>query len=118
MVGLGFFLHMRVVKPSITYGPKDNMIKVSIGFWGGWVRKEMTSSLDEREEDNEKKENDEALVGVIHSKGQKTYEDYSDGNLGPEFYLQGDQGEFQHWFMEYPESIFGVTVHFLRLYKM
>ena len=26
------------VKPSITYGPKDNKIKVSIGSLGGWVR--------------------------------------------------------------------------------
>ena len=105
MVGLGFFLHMRVVKPSITYGPKDNMIRVSIGFWGGWVRKEMTSSLDEREEDNENKENDEALVGVIHSKGQKTYEDYSDGNLGPEFYLQGDSSRVATYAMLEPCEI-------------
>ena len=34
-------------KPSITYGPKDNKIKVSIGSLGGWVREKITSSLDE-----------------------------------------------------------------------
>ena len=94
------------VKPSITYGPKNNMIRVSIGSCGGWVRKEMTSSSsDEGEEDNEEKKNDEALVGVVHSKGQKTYEDYGDSSLGPGSYLQGDRGEFQHWLREYPESI-------------
>ena len=55
------------VKPSITYGPKDNKIRVCIGSWGGWVRKEMTSSSDEGE-DNEEKKNEEELIGVVHSK--------------------------------------------------
>jgi hypothetical protein len=55
------------VKPSIIYGPKNNRVKVSIGSLGGWVRKEITSSL--KEEDNVKEEdkNGEALVGVVHS---------------------------------------------------
>ena len=39
------------VKPSITYGPKDKIVKISIGSWGGWIRKEMTSSSDEGQED-------------------------------------------------------------------
>ena len=43
------------VKPSITYGPKDNRSRVSIGFWGRWIRKEMTFSSDEGEEANKEK---------------------------------------------------------------
>ena len=39
------------VKPSITYDPKDNRVKVSIGSLGGWVRKDITSSLDEQAND-------------------------------------------------------------------
>ena len=38
------------VKPSITYAPKDNRVKVSIGSLGGWVREEITTSLDKEEE--------------------------------------------------------------------
>ena len=54
----------------------------------------MTSSSDEGEEDNKEKKDDEALVRVVHSKGQRTYEHYGDGNLGLNFYLKGDHGEF------------------------
>ena len=50
----------RGIKPSITYGPKDNMVRISIGSWGGWVRKEMTSSSYEGEDKEEKKDD----VGV------------------------------------------------------
>ena len=32
------------IKPLITYGPKDNRIKVNIGSLGGWVRKEVEHS--------------------------------------------------------------------------
>ena len=50
------------VKPSITYGPKDNRVKVSIGSLGGWVRKEISSSS-EREGDD--KENDEKCTAPV-----------------------------------------------------
>ena len=43
----------RGIKPSITNGSKDNRVKVSIGSLGGWVRKEITSSLDEGENNKE-----------------------------------------------------------------
>lgn len=58
------------VKPSITYGPKDNRVKVSIGSLGGWMREEITSSSDEEDEGKEEKKGGETLVGVIHSDGQ------------------------------------------------
>ena len=53
---------------------------------------------------------DEALVRalVAHSKGQKNYEHCEVSDLGPRFYLQENQGEFQHWLRQYPESIFDV----------
>ena len=50
------------VKPSITYGPNDNKVKVSIGSLGGWVREEITTSSDEEEEDKEEKKKSETLV--------------------------------------------------------
>ena len=40
----------RGVKPSITYGPKENKVKVYIGSLGRWVRKEIIHFSDEGEE--------------------------------------------------------------------
>ena len=57
------------IKPFITYGLKDNRVKVSIGSLGGWVRKEITSFSEEEGNDEEKDKNGEALVGVVHSCG-------------------------------------------------
>ena len=62
----------RGVKPSITYGPKDIRVKVSIRSLGGWVRKESTSSSEEDDDDKEGDKNGEALVGVVHSGGHRT----------------------------------------------
>ena len=45
----------------------------------------MTSSSDEGEDNIEEKKDNKALVGVVHSRGQKTYEDYSYGKLGSIF---------------------------------
>ena len=56
-------------KPSITYSPRDNRVKVSIGSLGGWVRKEIASSSENESDDKKDDENDEALVGVVHSGG-------------------------------------------------
>ena len=39
-------------KPSITYGPKENIVKVYIGSLGRWVREEIIPSSDKREEEN------------------------------------------------------------------
>ena len=61
------------VKPSITYGPKGNRSRVSIGSWDGWVRKELTYSADEGEDDKEEKKDDEALVRAFHSEGYDKY---------------------------------------------
>ena len=70
------------VKPSITYGPEGNRSRVSIGSWGGWVRKELTSSSDEGEEDEEKRD-DEALVGAFHSEGHDKYDYCKVNTMGP-----------------------------------
>lgn len=105
------------VKPSITYGPDGNRSRVSIGSWGGWVRKEMTSSSDEGEEDTEEKKDDEALVGAFHSEGQHSHDHCNISTMGPGFYLQEDQGEFHHWLRQYPESVFDTMTicHYPRL---
>ena len=52
-------------KPSITYDPKDNRVKVSIGSLGGWVRKDIVTSSDEEEGDKEEDKKSETLVGVV-----------------------------------------------------
>ena len=44
------------VKPSITYGPKDNRVKVSIGSLDGWVREKISSSSSSDEEEEDKEE--------------------------------------------------------------
>ena len=35
------------IKTSITYGPEGNRSIVSIGSWGGWTRKKLSSPSDE-----------------------------------------------------------------------
>ena len=36
------------LKPSITYGPKDNRVKVSVRSLGGWVREEVEPISDDK----------------------------------------------------------------------
>ena len=81
-------------KPSITYGPKDNKVKVSIGSLGGWVRKEIASSSEDESDNKKDDENDEALVGVVHSGGHDRILDSGSGGLDPSFYHYGDGGEY------------------------
>ena len=82
------------VKPSITYGPKDNKVKVSIGSLGGWVRKKITLSSEEEENDKEEDNDGEILVGVFHSGGQITTIDSGSCSLGPNFYHWSNNGEY------------------------
>ena len=56
-------------KPSITYGPKDNRVKVSIGSLGGWVRKDISSSSEDEVDEKEDNQDLEALVGVVYPGG-------------------------------------------------
>lgn len=57
------------VKPSITYGPKDNRVKISIRSLGGWMRKEISSSSKDEEYDKKNDDNHKALIKVVHSGG-------------------------------------------------
>ena len=84
-------------KPSITYGPKDNRVKVSIGSLGGWVRKDFASSSEDEGEDKDNGKNDEALIGVVHSEGHEGFTDSGSGFLGPSFYHYGDNGDYVQW---------------------
>ena len=84
-------------KPSITYGPEDNKVKVPIGSLGGWIREEIVSSSEDERDAKEDGKNDEALVGVVHS-----------GSLGPSFYNYGDDGEYAQWLRDYQESEFDI----------
>ena len=105
------------VKPSITCGPEGNRSRVSIGSWGGWIRKELSSSLDEGDEDKEEKREDEAVVGLFHSEGYDKYDHCKVIGMGPGFYMKDDQGELQHSMRQYPESIFDTMTicHYSRL---
>ena len=102
----------RGFKPSITYGPKDNRVKVSIGSLGGWVKKEITSSSEDEGDDKNDDKNGETLVGVVHSSGHGTIIDSGSGGLGPSFYHYGDDGEYAQWLTDYSESEFDVMVMF------
>ena len=95
-------------KVSITYGPNDNRVKVSIRSLGGWVRKEIASSSEDESNDKNDDENDEALVGVVHSGGHGRILDSGLCSLGPSFYHYGDDGEYAQWLREYPKSEFDV----------
>ena len=56
-------------KPSITYGPKGNGVKVSIRSLRNWVRKNIASSLEDEGDDKKDNENNGELVEIVHSGG-------------------------------------------------
>ena len=97
-------------KPSITYGPKENRVKVYIGSLGRWVRKEIISSLDEGEEENEGEQKQETLVGAIHPVVQEAPPSIELVSLGPNLYHWSDDGEYAKWLKEYPDSVWDVMV--------
>ena len=91
-------------KPSITYGPIDNMVKVSIAPLSGWVREEIDPMSDEEENGGSNEKFEVTLVGVVQNKEKaKMYS--SNGFLGPSFYNQDVDGDFTHWLRQYPEFI-------------
>ena len=67
--------------------------------------------------DKEEKKDDEALVGAFHSEGHESYDHCKVNTMRPGFYLKENQGEFHHWFRQYPESIFDTMTicHYSRL---
>ena len=81
------------VRPSITYGPKDNRVVVSIGSLGSWVKRELYLPSEEVVENKVKDSLDETLVGVVQPKGQNTIVSSSSGNLGPKFYHHEKDGD-------------------------
>ena len=91
-------------RPSITYGPKDNRVVVSIGSLGSWIRKELYLPSEGVVENKFKDSLDEALVGVVQPKGQNTIVSSSSGSLGPKFYHHKDDSEYVNWLKGYPES--------------
>ena len=80
-------------KPSITYGPEDNRVKVSIATLSGWVKEEMDPISDYEDFKSEEKL-DDTLVWVVQSNSEKAKMYSSFGFLGPIFYNQEDDGEF------------------------
>ena len=52
-------------KPSITYGPKDNRVKVFIASLSGWVREEIDHISDDEENEKSNGKFDDTLVGVV-----------------------------------------------------
>ena len=103
---------MGIVKPSITYGPKDNTVKVSIGSLRDWVRKKITSTSEEEGGDKEDDKNGEALVEVVHSGGHRTIIDSRSRSLDPRFSRWGDNGEYDQWLRDYSDSEYDMMVMF------
>ena len=97
-------------KPSITYGPKDNRVKVFIGSLGRWVREEIDSTSKDEEEDKKEEKYDDALVGVVQVDRDRVRNESSSGFLGPNFYHWNDDGEFAQWLREYPESVYDIMM--------
>ena len=81
-------------KPSITYGPKDNRVIVSIWSLGSWMKKELYLPSEKEVESKVKDDISKALVGVVHPESQGTIVNSSSGGLGPRFYYYGDNGEY------------------------
>ena len=59
------------IKPFITYGLKNNKVKVSIGSLDGWMRKKIASYSEDEGDDKEDNKNGEPLVGVVHPSGHE-----------------------------------------------
>ena len=72
-------------KPSITYGPEDNRIKVSIAPLSGWVREEIDPILDEEENGGSNEKFDDTLVGVVQMNKEKAKMYSTSGFLSPSF---------------------------------
>ena len=106
----------RGVKPSITYSPEDNKVKVPIVSLGGWIRQEIASSLEDEDDAKDNGKKDDALVGVVHLGGHGRIIDTGSGSLGFSFYNYVDDGEYVHWLRDYPESEFDVMKTFHHAY--
>ena len=102
----------RGAEPSITYGSKNNWVKIFIGSLGGWVRKEITSCLKDEGDDKNDDKNDKALVRMVHSADHGRIIDSGFGFLGPSFYHYGDNENYAQWLGKYLESEFDVKVTF------
>ena len=81
-------------KTPISYGPKDNRVKVSIRSLGSWMRKEIASSSNDEGDDKKNDENDEAYVEVVHLGGHSRIVDFGSGGLRPSFYHYEDDGKY------------------------
>ena len=92
-------------KPSITYGPEDNIVKVSIASFSGWIRVELDPILDDEKNSKSEEKFDDTLVGVVQLDREKAKMCSSSGLLGPSLYNQEDDGNFAYWLRQYPESI-------------
>ena len=97
-------------KPSITYGPSDNRVKVPIASLGGWVEEEIDPISDDEENGKSDGKFDDTLVGVAQLNDEKAKMYSSSGFLGPSFYNQEDDGDFASWLRQYPESISNVMM--------
>ena len=97
-------------KPSITYGPEDNRVKVSIAPLSGWVREEIDPISDEEENGGSNDKFDDTFVGVVQINKEKAKMYSTSGFLRPSFYNQDVDGDFTHWLRQYPESISDVMM--------
>ena len=81
-------------KPSITYGPEDNRVKVSIASLSGWVREEIEHISDEEDNVESDGKFDDTSVGVVLLNNEKAKMYSTSGFLGHSFYNQDVDGNF------------------------
>ena len=79
-------------KPSITYDPEGNRVKVFIASLSGWVREEIDPISDDEENGKSEQQFDDTLVGVVQLDSERAKMYSSSGFLGPRFYIKKMMG--------------------------
>ena len=97
-------------KPSITYGPEDNRVKVSIAPLSGWIREDIDPISAEEDNGGSDEKFDDTLMGVVQLNKEKAKMYSTSGLLGPSLYNQDVDVDFTYWLRQYLESISDVMM--------
>lgn len=89
----------RGIKPSITYGPENNRVKVPIGSSAS-VEVERGLILGSEEEKEGK-----LVENAQSGKGETLMGTWRLGSLGPSLYHWVDDGQYARWLHEHPNSV-------------
>ena len=91
-------------RPSITYGPEGNRSKVPIGPSIEWLEGGKSSTSSDTE-GNDSEHAKERLVGHAQPRrGLASAEIHGLGCMGPSLYQWADDGEYEQWLKDHPNS--------------